>query len=265
MTGPASDHAIAWRPAVPGIAEVLHATFRAHRYPPHVHDTWTVLLLETGVVRYDLDGRAHTADTGSLTILPPGVPHDGHAATAAGFRKRVLYVETTAVPDHLAGAAVDAPLITSPVATRAARELHALLADPEDGPTAELAFGTLTDHLLDHLGDRATRDPVVPSIARRLRDHLDDHLTDGTSLTEAAAAVGTSVGHAARSFTAAYGVAPHAYVVGRRIDLARRRLLGGSPVATVAAETGFTDQAHLTRHFRRYLGNTPAAFRRDRR
>ena len=50
------------------------------------------------------------------------------------------------------------------------------------------------------------------------------------------------------------------YVLGRRLDAARDRILAGQPLADVAAEVGFTDQAHLTRRFRRFLGTTPGQF-----
>jgi AraC-like DNA-binding protein len=68
--------------------------------------------------------------------------------------------------------------------------------------------------------------------------------------------------HLVRSFSAAFGVAPHAYLTGRRVDLARKALLNGHPPAEVAALAGFCDQAHLTRTFKRYLGVTPARFAR---
>lgn len=47
----------AWRPAVPGISEVFHARIADYAYPPHCHDTWTVLIVDAGAIRYDLDTR----------------------------------------------------------------------------------------------------------------------------------------------------------------------------------------------------------------
>ena len=59
--------------AVPGIAEVLHARFVEHRYPPHTHDTWAVIIIDGGENRYDL-ARHHR---GHLRVRrdprPPGV------------------------------------------------------------------------------------------------------------------------------------------------------------------------------------------------
>jgi hypothetical protein len=91
----------AWRPVVPGLTEVLHASFTDHVYPSHTHDAWTLLLVDDGAVRYDLDRHAHDATCSMVTLLPPGVPpgvpHDGRSESPAGFRKRVLYLE----PDTL--------------------------------------------------------------------------------------------------------------------------------------------------------------------
>lgn len=55
-----------------------------------------------------------------------------------------------------------------------------------------------------------------------------------------------SVPHLVRSFSASYGIPPHRYVHGRRLDHARRLLLTG----LVAVDADFYDQAHFTRHFR---------------
>lgn len=89
---------------------------------------------------------------------------------------------------------------------------------------------------------------------------LDDHLTENLTLTEASDLLGAHRSHLARVFSQAYGIAPHHYVSGRRVDRARRLLLAGRAPADVAAEAGFHDQAHLTRHFRKVLGTTPGAF-----
>ncbi|WP_432515034.1 helix-turn-helix transcriptional regulator [Kineococcus sp. SYSU DK001] len=250
------------RPGVTGIAEVLQARFVEHAYPLHTHDTWTLLLVEDGAVHYDLDRRPH--DTGPLlTLLPPHVPHDGRAATPAGFRKRVLYLEPDALPAVSAGRAVDTPELPDARLVGAARELHRRLSgapgtlDPLD---VESRAAVLLDAVGDHLR-ATTRRPVrdVP-LARRLRALLDEHVVDGISLTEASRELSASTAHLVRTFTREVGMPPHAYLTGRRVDLARRLLLAGHRPAEAAALAGFHDQPHLNRHFRRVLGTTPGRF-----
>src|SRR5690606_41927249 len=60
----------------------------------------------------------------------------------------------------------------------------------------------------------------------------------------------------------ATGLPPHAYLNSVRIRQARRLLRAGVRPAEVAAEVGFTDQAHLSRHFKRVVGVPPAAYQR---
>jgi AraC-like DNA-binding protein len=89
---------------------------------------------------------------------------------------------------------------------------------------------------------------------------LDDRVTTGLTLAEATAELNASETHLVRAFTREHGIPPHQYLTGRRLDLARHLLLDGRPVAEVAAEVGFYDQAHLTRHFTRMLGVPPGRY-----
>jgi hypothetical protein len=60
----------AWKPDVEGIREVFHASFTTHVYPAHTHDAWTLMLLDTGAVRYELDRHEHGALVSGVTLLP---------------------------------------------------------------------------------------------------------------------------------------------------------------------------------------------------
>jgi AraC-like DNA-binding protein len=97
-------------------------------------------------------------------------------------------------------------------------------------------------------------------VAERLRELLDASVPSGLSLVDAAARLGRSPAYLVRAFTREYGLPPHRYLTGRRLDLARRLLLDGSPPAAVATAAGFYDQSHLTRHFTRLLGTTPSRY-----
>src|SRR5690606_3525069 len=97
------------RPRVPVVVEVYHARFTEYAYPMHVHDAWTLLIVDSGAVRYDLDRHEHGTPHDTVSLLPPHVPHNGSPATPDGFRKRVLYLDGTHLGDDLIGPAVDGP------------------------------------------------------------------------------------------------------------------------------------------------------------
>ena len=106
--------------------------------------------------------------------------------------------------------------------------------------------------------------PVSPPgrtrIARRVREALDADLVSPPSLSSLAADLDVDPTTVVRAFGREFGLPPHRYLTGRRVDRARTLLLAGVPVADVATEVGFHDQPHLTRHFRQVLGVTPGAY-----
>jgi AraC-like DNA-binding protein len=257
----------AWRPAVPGIAEVFHARLVDHAYPAHTHDTWAVMVLEVGSVDFGLDRERHGATAaGAVAVLPPGVVHDGRTVTASGFRKRVLYLDTTVLAEPLTGAAVDHPVLADPLLRDRIHALHGALRQVGDAFEAESRLAFVRERLERHLGVRGklmtstSRD--ADKLAAQMRELLDARVVDGVTLAEAAEVLAAHPTRVLRSFQRAYGLPPHTYLTGRRIDRARRLLLAGQRPAEVATAVGFYDQAHLNRHFRRHLGTTPGRFAR---
>ncbi len=254
----------AWRPALSGVVEVLHAHFPSHAYPSHTHDAWTVLIVDEGAVRYDLDHREHGLAQAQVSLLPPHVPHDGRSVQPDGFRKRVLYLETARLGAELIGAAVDQPEYADAALRHRIHQLHGLLVDGKEDLEAQSRLTLIEERLRQHLQQKVTGPPDQPDpgTARKLRDLLDANVPAGITLDEASRVVQAHPVHLVRAFSREFGLPPHRYLTGRRIDLARRYLLDGRSAAEVAVLAGFYDQSHLNRHFRKLLGVTPATFAR---
>jgi AraC-like DNA-binding protein len=251
----------AWRPAVRGIHEVFHARFTSHAYPSHTHDAWTLLIVDDGMVRYGLDRHEHGALRSQVTLLPPGVPHDGRSVRPEGFRKRVLYLDSGELDAGLVGAAVDHPALADPMLRTRIDQLHRVLNTPEE-LEAQSRYALIRERLRGHL-DTGAVPPRTPSgLARDLRELIDARLPDGVSLDEAAAVLDSHPVSLVRAFSREFGIPPHRYLTGRRLELARRDLLAGHPPAEAAVRAGFYDQSHLTRHFTRLLGVGPGYYAR---
>lgn len=258
------DRVRAWRPRVPGVAEVFHAEWREHAYPAHTHGTWTLLLVDDGLIGYELERKDHGATPRGVTLLPPHVAHDGHAASSRGFRKRVVYLEADLFGESSIGAAVDAPLMPDDALRERVSRLDESLVHGED-LEAEARLALVIERIAWHLAGRrpGTTLPPVAWVARQARDRFDADPVATPNLAVVADAIGVSVAHLVRSFTRSYGIPPHRYLIGRRLDVARRRLLDGEDAASVASAAGFYDQAHLTRHFKRLLATTPGWYQRS--
>jgi AraC family transcriptional regulator len=99
---------------------------------------------------------------------------------------------------------------------------------------------------------------LTPSQLRAVDEYIDAHLEKRITLAELGAFVNLSASYFAKLFKASTGIAPHQYVIKWRIERAKGLLLEGKlTIAEIATKVGFTDQSHLTYHFKRLHGITP--------
>jgi AraC-like ligand binding domain len=181
----------AWRPRVPGVAEVLHAHMTSHVYPMHTHESWTLLIVDDGMIRYDLHRHEHGALHRAVTLLPPRVPHNGRSATSSGFRKRVVYLDLSHLPASLIGPAVDQPVLFDPLLRQRINQLHHALGEPGGELEAESRLAFVAERLARHLGGNA--EPADGAHGADVADQLRT-LTAVSSGSSAQARAGTRAG-----------------------------------------------------------------------
>src|SRR5262245_46843321 len=254
-------------PASPGL-ERVEVRFARGGFDPHRHDAYVVGLTLAGVQEFRYRGAAERCLAGQLFVLHPDELHDGRAGTEDGFRYRTLYVEPRLIADALGGAR---PL---PFARRTVSDDRRLAAaitpalEDLDAALEPLQRDQVVLDLADALaaGDRSVARPHGAAIDRRAvgraREFLDSRLRPGAGSAELEAVAGLSRWELARQFRAALGTSPHRYLVLRRLDRARALIRGGAALVDAAASSGFADQSHMARHFRRAYGVTPGRWAR---
>ena len=260
-----------YRRAVDLPVEVMHAHFVRHVYDRHSHDTYSFGVTEEGVQAFRCRGAARASAAGMIMAFNPDDPHDGHAGGPAGFTYGMLHLGTDLVADVLSdagGRRAGLPLFTEPVLDDRplARRLRRMLARL-DGATRleahELVAGVVLTMVERHAGPLVTAAaPPAGAAPSRVRELLHDRFAEDLGADDLATAVGLSRFQVSRQFKEAYGIPPSAYLRQVRLRQARRRLATGAAIAEAAAATGFADQAHLTRWFRRTYGITPAVYQR---
>ena len=273
MTGQA-----VWRRACPAgqALDLLHARV-AEPYAPHVHEVYAVGACTAGreVIRYR--GTLHYAGPGSVVVLEPGEAHTGGPADPPDFTYRVMYPAAGLLAEGLlAGGRLAQgvhrlprfrePVIADPGLAAELRRLHAALGAGLL-ETAPLEAESRLSWLLGELVRRhasPSRDAGVPGagrVARLVMTQLADRLVSPPALAEIAAGTGLSRYQLVRSFRTEVGMPPYAWLAQHRVSAARALLERGCRPAEAAALTGFADQAHLTRWFRRVVGVTPGVYR----
>jgi AraC-like DNA-binding protein len=254
--------------------EAMRAHFVRHVYDRHSHDAYLFGVTEQGVQAFRCRGSTRASAAGMIMAFNPDDPHDGHAAARGGFTYAMLHLGTELVAEILGdaqGGRVGLPLFTEPVVDDRAlagrlRRLNALLLDGATRLEAqELAMGAVLAMVQRHASRPvAAPTPGETGALSRVRELLHDGFADDLSADDLASAVGLSRFQLYRRFRERYGVPPSAYLRQVRLREARRRLVAGAAIAEVASGTGFADQSHLTRWFRRTYGITPRVYQQGR-
>ncbi|MBX3607667.1 MAG: AraC family transcriptional regulator [Piscinibacter sp.] len=254
------------RPAAQSGIEFLRAGLTLNHFSRHRHDTYTIAVTEQGVQEFGFRGAVHRSLPGQVVILHPDELHDGRPATPEGFTFRSLYVAPGLVADtlrQLTGRVRTLPFARTPVVSDAhlARRLwHACT-----GPLAPLEevdlLRAVCGALLRHAGDAvpaSRRTDLSDAAFARAREYLDAHFQHAVDAAALETICGESRYTIAEGFRRRQGTTPHRYLLMRRLDFVRSRLRSGASLAELAAEAGFADQSHMTRHFKAAFGLTPA-------
>jgi AraC-like DNA-binding protein len=249
-----------WRADVGGGAICMHGTTSSYAVDPIGEHVVGIVL--AGGMQVRRGHEIHRFGPGDVCAWDPSSRHEGRPWRSAHWEARLIVLEQAAVsdPDGPGELAFASPLVRDRRLARRFLELHAALEEP----AWRLERDTLLQEWLSALSGgapvavsrTARRDPAL----RRACELLGDELARNLTLAEVAAAAGVSRHRLTRLFRAAFGLPPHRLVLAQRIRAARRLLECGLAPGEVAQQTGFFDQSHLHRHFKRTLGMTPGAY-----
>ena len=266
-----------WRVPYLNGAELLRAEHLAQSFPKHTHECYAVGVIERGALGFSYRGENVVAASGDISLCIPGEAHTGRPAAPEGWAYRMFYLDAPVlqkVASEMAEGPRDVPFFRSGVITDdiLAGQVRALHRQLEGADAPRLEGET---RLLDVLAGLITRHADAPPPSRRggrepqavtqVKRYLGDHYAEDVSLERLTHLTGLSRHYLVHVFGEATGVPPHAYLRQVRVERAKTLLATGHAVAEVAVMTGFTDQSHLTRWFKRLWGVTPGQYRRHSR
>jgi AraC family transcriptional regulator len=218
------------------------------------------------------------SDPGTINLTPPGAEEIWEAS--ASSRAAVVLIRTEflsrAIEEHWGADSSKVELkkqflIRDPVIE--AITLNLAREAASGSPAGRLYAETGSEFLAHHLIYRySSLSPTPPRSmgglsSRRLRlvlEYIEDTLGQPIKLRELAALAGISARHFERAFRQSTGSSPHAYVMERRLHMARDLLINRpeSPIEQIALRLGFSSSSHFSSAFRRQTGLTPTDFRK---
>jgi len=262
-----------WRLPELGSVELLRAHYVTQNFSRHTHDGFAVGVIERGALGFYYRGQNVVAPAGQVNLVNPDEAHTGHAATEQGWTYRMFYIDAALLQDaasELAGRQARMPFFTMGVLrdTTLAGAVHSLHAQLEAGhaPLLEIQsrfLEVLTLLVARHADAPPAQRPVgrEPAAVSRAREYIDACYDENISVEQLASIANLSPYHFIRVFHRQLGMPPHAYLMQTRVRKAKALLEKGWRIVDAACDTGFVDQSHLTRHFKRTLGYTPGQYR----
>lgn len=234
------------------------------RFARHTHDQFGIGVIHRGAQKSASCRGVVEASAGDVLMVNPGEVHDGSPIGDQGRAWRMLYFDpalvASAVSDITQGRTGNCELVEpvmhdARVARRASACYAAMIGETDDVRRDELLLDLLA--AVSRPGEAAA---IAPTTIEAARQRIDDDPVAPVTLAELGRLCGLSRFQVIRGFTRATGLTPHAYVVQRRIDLARRLISDGLTLAEAAADSGFADQSHMTRVFSAKYGVSPGIY-----
>jgi AraC-like DNA-binding protein len=260
------NHAASWSvPDINGL-ECFRTCDMIHQFRRHSHEGYTIGVIEDGFGDNDYRGSVFHLAPGKIVVMNPDEVHTGHAVSEHPWSYRMFYInqetfknmlpETSFLPFFRGLCFEDNYWF------KKLRTLHCLLETKADTLEQQTQFLEIFSNFA-HIYGKVTS-PVVsgnePKAVSRIKDFINEHCEQNISIDDLARISQLSRAYLIRSFQRHVGIPPYAYLIQTRIKHAKKLLLGKMPVAQVAYEMGFSDQSHLTRHFKSITGITPKQY-----
>jgi AraC-like DNA-binding protein len=256
-------------PGLPGV-ELVKGMNVTHSFPRHTHRDYCIGIIDEGFRRYLAEGRTETIGAGGSLWIHPD---QGHACSPAGnqghsyrmlclepgyFRRLFAAAPEKNLPNPLLFKAV---VMEDPVTYNHLAILMTILERPGSLLEKESSlFHTLAPWVQDQdCPSRAAAGKEGKPIDT-VRDFLESHYMENSSLGKLAELAGLSPYYFLRLFQRKVGLSPHLFQTQIRIQKSKQKLLQGESILDAALETGFSDQSHFTRFFKRMTGLTPGEF-----
>jgi AraC-like DNA-binding protein len=243
--------------------ELLHAINVTHDYPPHIHEEYSFAVVLGGIETTVCRNATFTARRGNVLIVNP---EEVHSNKSIKSEYRVIKVPTETIDrltQEFSGTPPPVffpdPVLNDRVMFRKLLELQLKLELPASSLEHESLFLATMRRLMGGANKKFSSKTDNRYVGL-VREYLRAHYAENVTLSQLTSLTTLSPFYLLRMFRNSTGVPPHEYQTQVRIAHARKLIRTGSPLSEVALETGFFDQSHLSRNFKRIVGITPRQY-----
>jgi len=239
-------------------SEIFKGELSLHKYPWHFHEAYTIVMVDEGAMRYVFRNGAITVNSGQVFVVNPFAAHYNSAADNHNCKYRVMFLPLwlfNQSPQQTGVAHFE-----NAVNADVYNELSGLFENLKDVTGEEGYFATINDiAMLLHsafiikTASLASTERIEPAL-QFIHRHLDEKLT----VAQLAYECNLSHFHFQRTFKKAIGLTVTAYIQQCRMERGRELLRKGLKPVFTSLESGFFDQSHFYKQFKKMWVLTPA-------
>jgi AraC-like DNA-binding protein len=246
-----------------------------NRFPRHVHAALCLGIVDRGSRRICQGQKSTVIPEKGLFVINPGEPHTCASEGIEGHSYRILCIDMEMM--HTLSSQMDEkfhqalyfpyPAIYDDFLKLKIQQFFALLESPRANLEQEEKLFTFLASLIKRHAGQPPIPPEVkpqPAAVARACEYIRENYGANLALKHLAQEVGLSPFYFHRVFLKTMGISPHDYLVRIRVEKALELLGNGSDIAEAALDTGFADQSHFSRFFKRIIGTPPGKFLRLR-
>lgn len=248
--------------------ELLHGTNITYDYPRHMHEEHCIALMLRGKEITTCRGESHTAFPGDVLLINAEEVHSSQSFETEFIVIKIKQNILNRIAFDIFGRESETPYFSEfinrdKLMFRLLLNLYRKLTGNISLLEQESEFISAVEQLLAQQNKNYSAfEPAgkEPRRVKSVRDYLKSHYAENVSLSELASIADLSRFYLLRIFRNQMGVPPHEYQTQVRITQARKLLRKGHSILDTAFETGFFDQSHFSRNFKRITGRTPGQY-----
>ncbi|WP_417504852.1 AraC family transcriptional regulator [Marinomonas gallaica] len=264
---------IFWRdPQFPHIDLRYIADGHQVRYIPHSHEQWSIGVILKGQSSFLCGDRLHQVAQGDLVIMNAQEVHCCNPAPESAWSYYMMHIDCHWLAQRLFEAGIQDEAIWEPTLrdvikdsalSEIMRNVCDLLLSDTSTNEKSVALKRWLTQLFEHIKQlpREFNERNAPPTLAKVAFYLIEHGDLDDPIDKVAARFGFSNSYLTRQFKRYYQTTPHAFRINRRIQLSQIALKNGVPIAEVANQFGFSDQAHFQRAFKERVAATPRQYR----
>lgn len=243
-------------------------------FAAHSHDHHVIGAIRKGARSMICNAKKHSISEGDLIVFNPGDVHECRSCQSCIPHETMIFDSITFSKSFAGNIRLDGPVIRNAEVLNRLDRVFMLLAGESGRDHDESSYDdrgeTIVDAVVEMIDALQTQVPMnqeMPHIGDKkisdAKSYIEERFAEPISIEALAEKMSISTYALIRAYKKQYSITPLQDLISHRANHACKLLSLGMSPCEVAEKTGFCDQAHLTRVFKKRIGTTPAAYARE--